>query len=544
MLGALERAASAPTRPGIGEKTSTATPMTFHLFFVMRSHFASCLAVAVVVLTSSLAGPASAADDDGLIATTTAGKVRGYTSAGVLGFKGIPYGGDTAQRRFQAPRPIEPWTGVRDAKEFAHMAPQPAGTSPRSYSHGYVPQGEDCLNLNVWTPALRDGHKRPVFVYLHGGGFDTLSANQVDGTQLSRRGDAVVVGVNHRLNGFGFLFLGDLGDPEFAGGANAGLLDIVLSLQWIHDNIAEFGGDPGGVTIFGESGGAAKCTMLMTMPAAKGLFHRVWTMSGAGLSGLTRERATTEARAVLEALGLTPDRIAEIKTLPMDRLVKALGGRAWAPVVDGTILPRAPFWPDAPPLSAGIPMVIGSTHDEMMPFLEKNPAFADLSWEKLAELTKARFRGEPSAEKIVATYRQLYPKYSPRDVAFAIATDAGIWRDTIAEADRRAAQGGPTFVYHLNWPGGGRAAHALDLWLALADPKLNWRTNRESNAQDMADVVSEAFLAFGRTGDPNTAKLPRWPNFNVTERPTMIFDLPPRVENDPRSAERKLFGPK
>ena len=516
--------------------------MSFHLFLAMRSRFVSCLAVAVVVLTAS---PASAAvDNREPIATTTAGKVRGRTSAGIHVFKGIPYGGDTAQRRFQAPVPPEPWTGVRDALDFAHMAPQPAGTLPSSYSHGYVPKGEDCLNLNVWTPALRDGHKRPVFVYLHGGGYDTLSANQVDGTQLSRRGDAVVVGVNHRLNGFGFLFLADLGGPDFAGSANAGLLDLVLSLQWIHDNIAEFGGDPGCVTIFGESGGAAKRTMLMTMPAAQGLFHRVWTMSGAGLSGLTRERATTEARAVLKALGLTPARIGEIKTLPMDRLVKAMGGHAWAPVVDGTILPRPPFWPDAPPLAAGIPMVIGTTHDEMMPFLEKNPAYANLTWEKLAGLLKPWSRGELTAEKITAEYRRLYPKYSPRDVAFAIATDAGIWRDTITEAEKRAAQGAPTFVYHLNWPGGGRAAHALDLWLALADPKLNWRTNREANAPDMADVLSEAFLAFGRTGDPNTAKLPRWPNFNVAERPTMIFDLPPRVENDPRSAERKLFGPK
>jgi para-nitrobenzyl esterase len=503
-----------------------------------RFFFCACLLV--------LPGISSAAETEpGPIARTAMGNVRGRTDAGVNIFKGIPYGGDTAQRRFQSPVAPAPWTGVRDTIEFAPMAPQPAGTSPRSYSHGFVPQGEDCLNLNVWTPALRDGRKRPVFVYFHGGGYNTLSANQVDGTRFSRLGDAVVVGVNHRLNGFGFLFLADLGGPEFAASGNAGLHDLVRALQWVRENITEFGGDPGRVTIFGESGGASKCAMLMAMPSARGLFHRVWTSSGAGLSGLPRARATAEARLVLKALDLTPERIAEIKTIPMERLVAAMGGRVWAPVVDGDMLPRHPFVPDASPLSADIPMVIGTTRDEMMSFLEKDPAYSELSWEKLQEvLTSMRRFTDPSPEKIIAEYRRLYPEYSPRRVLFAVMTVVNLWGGIVVQSEKRAAQSGPTYVYCLDWPANGQAAHAIDLWLMLNDPDLNWRTKREPDAQRMADLLSESLLAFGRTGEPAVATLPRWPRFNLENRPTMIFDLPPRLEDDPRGAERRLLGPK
>jgi para-nitrobenzyl esterase len=474
------------------------------------------------------------------VAATTAGKVRGRTlEGGTHVFLGVPYGGDTAERRFQSPVPPKPWAEVREATAFGPAAIWPGGNSS-GYSHGTVPQGEDCLNLNLWTPALRDGRKRPVFVYLHGGGFATLSANQIDGTQLSRRGDAVLVGVNHRLNGWGFLHLGDVGGATYATSANAGLQDIVLALQWIRDNIAEFGGDPGCVTIFGESGGAAKCTMLMTMPAAAGLFHRVWTMSGSGLAGMPKERAAQQAQAVLKALDLTPDRVGEIAQLPKEKLIAALNNRQWEPVVDGTVLPRNPFVPDAAPLSARIPLVIGTTHDEMMPFLEKDPHHANLTWESLVTMWQARLRGEPTAETVVAEYRKLFPDYTPRDVAFALAT-VGIWRDAALQADRRALQEAPTYVYQLDWPGHGRSAHAIDLWLAVNDPTLNWRTTREPDAQQVADLLAEALLAFGRTGNPAHAAIPKWPRYTAAERPTMIFELPARLANDPRAAERKIF---
>ncbi len=499
-------------------------------------------ALALVLLTDPLGSIARAADAP--VTATTAGKVRGYLDGDINAFKGIPYGADTSKRRFQAPVPPEPWSEVRDATDFAHMAPQPAGSTTRSFSHGYVPQGEDCLNLNLWTPALRDGHKRPVFVYIHGGGYDSLSANQLDGAGLSRRGDAVVIGVNHRLNGFGYLYLGDLGGPEDADSGNAGQLDLVLALKWIHANVAEFGGDPGCVTIFGESGGGAKCAILMAMPAAHGLFHRVWAISGAGLNGVPREQAMLTARAVLKALKLTPERINEIKTVPLERLVQAMGGKGWAPVVDGGALPRNPFLPDASPLSADIPMVIGSTRDEMTSFLEKTPAFTDLTWDTLADALKVtkQFVFDPKPAKIVAEYRALYPDYSPREVYFAAITASGLWKTVIVESEQRAIQGGPTWSYIVNWPSRGKAVHAIELWLVTNYPAGNWRTKAESSAQPMADVMSESFLAFGRTGNPSTPALPNWPQFDVDRRPTMIFDLPPRMEDDPRGGERKLFA--
>jgi len=282
----------------------------------------------------------------------------------------------------------------------------------------------------------------------------------------------------------------------------------------------------------------------MAMPAARGLFHRVWTMSGSGITAGTRPLATAVAQSVLAALNLTPDRVTEIKTMPMEKLVAAFAKKPLGPIVDGRALPRDPFYPDASPLSADIPMVIGTTHDEMSSFLVKNPAFSKLTWDTVTGVLRStnQFIFGPSPEKTVAEYRRLHPDYSPTEVAYAAVTASGLWKGVVAEAERRAAQRGPTWVYCLNWPGRGKAAHAIDMALVLNDPAQNWRTHQESTAPKMAEIMSASLLAFGRTGDPNCAGLPPWPRFNVEQRPTMIFDLPPRVENDPRSGERLLFA--
>jgi len=527
-------------------------------FRFRRIALAAFSSVTAVWLTVGRAEPAgSALPAVAPIATTTAGKVRGYVDQEINVFKGIPYGGDTAMRRFQAPVPPDPWDGVRDATAFGPIAPQ-LTTARRGLTT--TPEGskvsEDCLRLNVWTPALRDGHRRPVLVYFHGGAYNNGSVNEnlYDGGRLCRRGDVVVVTVNHRLNGFGFLYLAELGGPEFADSGNAGMLDLVLALHWLHDNIAEFGGDPGCVTIFGQSGGGAKCATLMAMPAARGLFHRVWTMSGQQLFGRTRKGATETARAVLKALDLTPERLGEIKTLPMDRLQAAMRGGTWTPVVDGGALPRDPFTPDAPPLSADIPMVLGNTHDETRNLIgAANPALFALTWETLPDAlvqNVRQFIGDLAPEKIVAEYRQLYPQYSPSDVFFAASTAARSWKGMVSESERRARQGGAaTYVYYVNWPspadgGKWKAPHMIDIPLVFDNiAESNYTATGGADAQLLGDRMSTALLAFARTGNPNTPALPPWPRFDVAKRPTMIFDVPPRVEDDPRGAERRLFAP-
>jgi para-nitrobenzyl esterase len=492
------------------------------------------------------------------IATTTAGKIRGLVDRGVIVFKGVPFGDDTAKHRFQPSVPPMPWNNVREATKFGPMAPQVGGRGGSDFfptPPADTPISEDCLTLNVWTPALRDGHKRPVLVYFHGGGYSGWSVNVdvYDGVRLCQRGDVVVVTVNHRVNGFGYLYLAELGGAEFRDSGNIGQLDLVLALQWVRDNIAEFGGDPGCVTIFGQSGGGAKCATLMAMPAARGLFHRVLTMSGQQLTGRTREHATTDARAVLKALNLTPERVGEIKAVPMDQLLAAMRGGNWTPVVDGGALPRDPFAPDASPLSADIPRVIGNTRDETAYFYGKDPANQTLTWEALpAAITQnvKTFIGNLPPEEIVATYRDLYPNYSASDVFFSATTAARSWKGMVLESERRAQQGGaPTFAYNLNWRspvegGKWRAAHTLDVPLFFNNlAYARGMTGDGAEAQMLADLMSDALIAFARTGNPNTNRLPTWPRFELTKRPTMIFDTSPRVEDDPRGAERKFFAP-
>lgn len=489
------------------------------------------------------------------IATTTAGRVRGYSDQGILAFKGIPYGADTSTRRFQPPAPPPPWSGVRDALEFGPKAPQ----SPESGAifpdpEPGVPMSEDCLNLNVWTPGLRDGGRRPVMVWLHPGGYSGWSSayGVFDGTRLCRRGNVVVVTVNHRLNGFGFLYLAELGGREYASSGNAGMLDLVQALQWVRDNIAEFGGDPGKVTIFGQSGGGAKCATLMAMPAAHGLFQRVITESGQQLAGRTRAHATASARTVLAALGLGPNEIGRLRTIPWRRLVAALRDVTFTPVVDGTVLPRDPFDPDATPLSADIPMMTGTTHDETTFFAgDSDPQTFALTWEMLPG--KLRRHGPPyfgdiDPRRLAADYRRIYPAYSPSDVFFAATTAAHTWRGVSIVAARRARQGrAPTYLFEIDWRtpvGGGkwRSPHTLGIPLEFDNvaraPSL---VGSGPDAQRMAEIMSDTWIAFARTGNPDNPRLPHWPRYEPDTRPAMIFDLIPRVEEDHRGAELRLF---
>jgi para-nitrobenzyl esterase len=363
----------------------------------------------------------------------------------------------------------------------------------------------------------------------------------------------VVVTVNHRLNGFGFLYLGDLGDARFAkadNAGNAGMLDLVLALQWVRDNAREFGGDPGNVTIFGQSGGGSKCMTLMAMPAARGLFHRVWAMSPgpAGIRGRPREAATADARAVLTRLKVTA--LVSLQTLPMAEVAAVMREGGWGPVVDGTSLPREPFAPgasqaapEASPLSADIPMVLGNVHDEGTGVGRREPSVFDLTWEtlpaRLARELKPPMRVS-DATAVAASYRRLYPAYTPTDVLFATITFRG-WHSLLVAAEARVRQGAPTWPSPID--GGSRKSfHTLDIPLVFDNvASSRAQTGGTPEAQKVADAMSDSLTAFARIGDPGHAGLPHWPRYDLENRPAMLFDVSSRVENDERRGERLLF---
>lgn len=482
------------------------------------------------------------------IVETRAGKWRGRADAGIHTFKGIRYGADTSRRRFLSPIAPEPWTGVRDAIEFGPVAPQP--------SAGGRATSEDCLHLNVWTPGIGDNAKRPVMVWFHGGAYSSGTSNELetDGARLSRRGDVVVVTVNHRLNAFGYLHLAEF-DAALAESGNAGQLDLILALEWVRDNIAGFGGDSGNVTIFGHSGGGAKSATLMAMPKAAGLFHRVITQSGQQITASRLETATRNAAALVNALGLDRTTIARLRTLPVEQIVKVSRVPPYlGPVKDGRLLPRDPFDPDAPPQSARIPMILGNTKGETRTLIGRgDQSLFSLTWETLLPKLEANspFMGTLSRAEVIAKYREWHPRYTPTDVFFAATTDSRSWRGQVIEADRRAAQPGgsaPTFVYQFDWPtpiDGGKwgAHHGLDVPFTFDNAAITPHFVGAGVEQEgLSAIMSRAFLAFARTGDPNTTGLPPWPAFDLKRRATMVFDRYTHLEDDPRGRERRLFG--
>jgi para-nitrobenzyl esterase len=511
---------------------------------ILRTLAAGAGALAVRHVSPRLS--ARAVDDT--IATTTTGRVRGLRDAEIHVFKGIRYGADTAARRFLPPIAPTPWTGVRDAIEFGPIAPQ-AGMRDRTMS-------EDCLHLNVWTPGLRDRGRRPVLVWFHPGAYSGGTSNELetDGARLSRSGNVTVVTVNHRLNAFGHLYLADIAGEEFADSGNVGILDLVLALKWVRDNAEEFGGDPHNVTIFGQSGGGAKCATLMAMPPAKGLFHRVLTMSGQQITASRVTTATHHAEQLLTALQVRRDRARALQSLPMEQLVKVSRAPTYlGPVKDGRSLPRDPFDPDAPPLSAGIPMILGNTAGETRTLIGRgDPSIFALTWGTLRAKLEANssFMGDLDRADVIAKYREWHPDYSPADVFFAATTASRSWRGQVIEADRRAAQpraASHTWVYQFDWRTpveGGRwgAHHGLDVPFVFDNAILvPDKVGTGDDAVRLAEQMSAMCIAFARTGRPATRGLPDWPVYDRSRRATMVFDASSRVVNDPRGNERRLF---
>jgi para-nitrobenzyl esterase len=474
------------------------------------------------------------------VARTAHGRVRGAEEGGVLSFKGIRYGADTGPRRFQAPMAPRAWRGLADATRYGAASPQ-RGLDDEA-------QSEDCLFLNVWTPSLEG--RRPVMVYIHGGAYNTGSGSSAvtNGARLAARGDVVVVTLNHRLNAFGYCYLARL-DPRFPDSGNAGQLDLILALEWVRDNIARFGGDPGCVTVFGQSGGGAKIATLMAMPAARGLFHRAATMSGQQVTASGPLNATRRSHAFLATLG--DDALAHIASLPAARLAEALaptdpvlgfGSIYFGPVLDERHLTRHPFYPDAAPQSLSIPMMIGNTHDETRGFVGADRALFALTWDEVPARLASAMRVDILPEEVVTAYRRLYPHYSPSDVYFAASTAARSWRGALIELEERARAGAPAFAYQLDWraPAEGGifgAPHTLDIPLVFGNLEASsYIGARTDEAVAMSEHMMDVFVRFARTGDPG------WRPYTLPERATMLFDNSSRVEDDPRRAEREIFA--
>ena len=493
---------------------------------------------------------------------THRGKVRGTLDGGIKVFKGIPYGASTdGLNRFHPPKPSTNWPGVRDALAYGPMCPQ-VGRERASYTSSWTydkEASEDCLVLNVSTPALRDQRRRPVMVWLHGGGFSAGSGsrNVFEGTRLAQRGNVVVVTVNHRLSVFGFLYLGHLGGAEYASSGNAGMLDLVAALRWVHDNISAFGGDPGNVTIFGQSGGAAKVSTLMAMPQARGLFHKAIVQSGSHLEGISADEATKHALTFLAAVDVKPSELQRLAKLPTDKMVagltKVMGGAGpkpnYSPVVDGIVLPKGPWQPDGPAVSAGIPMLIGSTRTETTALLgATHPEYFGLDDAGLSR-SLGEWIPDRDVPRVIAGFRRLMPSASAGDLFFAITTDRRVRQQAWAQAERKAAQGAaPVWLYELDWAtpvDGGKwgSPHSLDLAFVFDNVgKSEAMVGSGAEPQLLADQMSSAWIAFARTGNPKTSAVPAWPVYSSVERATMVFNTRSRVVNDFRGDERALLA--
>ncbi|MEO8597629.1 MAG: carboxylesterase family protein [Candidatus Solibacter sp.] len=494
----------------------------------------AALAVPFVATAARSAGAAPVAD-------TTYGKLRGRTENGVHVFRGVPYGADTSgKNRFMPPQKPAPWKDVREAVNWGHLAPQSLASGNYDYTHSTQwaikpgGPGEDCLVLNVTTTGLKDGGKRPVMFSIHGGGFTSgTSHNPVfDGTALAKMG-AVVVTINHRLGALGYLHLGDLA-PEFAQSGVVGMMDIVLALQWVKENIEAFGGDPGRVMIFGQSGGGSKVCHLMAMPSAKGLFHRAAIQSGAALRSGTKENAARSAERLMAQLSLPKARFRELQQMPYEFLIGAGGasGAQFSPVVDGTVMPRDPFDPDAPAVSADVPMLGGSNSED------SNLSRTNFALDEAAAQAEAKTALGNDADKIWKAYRAAAPKLSPANVLARIASDRGVRANTRTVIERKAALGkAPSFLYLLKWPApfmDGRygSVHGTDVPLIFHNPELWPLTAGSADGKRMADYMAGAFFAFAKTGNPSTPEVP-WPAYTPAQKPTMVFDTKSGAQNDP-----------
>ncbi len=490
------------------------------------------------------------------IVETRYGKVQGITNAGIKGFRGIPYGASTGgKNRFMPPKAPAKWAGVRDCIGYGQVSPQTPSPITGDYGQmiawdrhvGTGGMGEDCLNLNVWTPGT-DNAKRAVMVSFHGGGWATGSGNgpMYDGAQLAKLADVVVVTVNHRLAANGYTHLAAAGAPsDFKYAGVAGVMDMVASLEWVRDHIANFGGDPSRVMIFGQSGGGAKTSCLLATPKAKGLFHRAGVQSGSSLRFQAPDAAQRSAEALLKTLGITRKNMGDLQKISWETILEAqtsTRGASFSPLMDGDYLPHHPFDPAAPPESNNVPVIISTTlEDSALSLTNFNLDDAGL----IAAIDQ-RYPGK--ANEILKMYRYQGPSKTPYLIQAQVFTDAGGRRSAITQAERKAAAGGaPAYMYIWEWVSptfGGKfgAIHGLDVDASFNNYRNNPSGGGDPEGRRMSKLFATTWAQFAKTGNPNNDLIPNWPAYNAQTRPTMIFDSNTRVENDPRSDIRKYWA--
>lgn len=490
------------------------------------------------------------------IVETEYGRVRGYVRNGIYTFKGIPYGAGTAgANRFLPAQPPAPWTGVRSCLYRGFACPQPTLHSHPGDEYSFLfvwddgLQDEDCLSVNVWTPALDNG-KRPVMVWLHGGGY-TMGAStnspSYDGENLARRGDVVMVSLNHRLGVLGFLNLAAWGD-QYELSSDVGLLDIVAALQWVRDNISRFGGDPSRVTIFGQSGGGGKVTMLLAMPAAKGLFHRAIVQSGSLLGAANMEESSIRAEKLLRELNIATSDVDKVHGVPIRQLLEAAAKfdpihgppseiidfrdsallKGWAPVAGNAALPEQPFKTKAPEVSASVPLIVGCTLNEFINGVDKPDCF-QMTAEELEAKVRKLWPGS-KADAVLAAYRKNLPGANPFELWSVIGSNsvrAMVLEQCRLKAEQKAA---PAYCYRFDWhtpvlDGRPLAQHGADLAFPFDNTqRFENMTGNGPAARALAARMSEAWIHFARTGDPNHRGIPHWKPFDPATNGTMLFD--------------------
>lgn len=508
------------------------------------------------------------------------GKLRGIRAEGVNVFRGIPYAGRiSGDRRFRSPAPLEAWAGVRDALQLGVPAIQPPN---QTYGINEPEPAENCLFLNIWTPA-NDNKKRPVMFYNHGGGFSTGSGGSVaqDGANLARNFDVVVVETNHRLGIMGYLYLDEIAGPDYAGSGNMGMLDIVAGLEWVNKNIASFGGDPSNVMIFGESGGGAKTSCLYAMPSAAPYFNKTSIESGPGVRMTPRDTAAQTTAMVLKELGIDAKNWKKLLDIPaadllnLQQKLPSLAPRikstnkkkgimesspgSFSPVVDGIALPHHPFDPVAPNISKDKPLVVGWNEDEYAFFamMSSDKSVFKIDFAELPGRLQPQFGDD--TQRIIDIYRKTRPNASAVDIFIAVESINMMGLGSLDIAEKKAEQkGAPGYLYNFGYksevliPGTDYplgTPHAMDITFKFNNevpPKdgSNGRSYFGGSKPERfiaSHHMAELWTTFARTGKPSAKDVPEWPAYNLESRPTMRIDTKCEVINDRYGEELKIW---